>query len=48
MVKVREFQKEILVSSNLPKSKRNFLKDFCPGLKMGQIQKIKAHYNTNL
>ena len=31
-IKVSQFQNVLLVSSNLPKNRRNFFKDFCPSL----------------
>ena len=45
-IKVRKCQKQIFMTSILPKNKR-FFPDSALASKMGQIQKIRAHYYTN-
>ena len=45
-IKVRKYQKQIFMTSILPKNER-FFPDSALASKMGQIQKISAHYYTN-
>ena len=41
-LKVSESQKQFFLVSNLTKSKRNFLKDFCPSIYNGSNQNNKG------